>query len=189
MANSTQIIKRTYPWTEVIAGTKITFRLMTASDREAIVAFALRQSETDRAFLRVNIADPEIVDGWIENIDRGRTVTVLAESSHGILGYGSLHHNEVLWTSHMGELRIFVGEELRGKGIGEKLVGELFHVASEMRLERVICQVPADQQRVRHMFESLGFQPEAVLNDWIRTPDGKFHDLMVVSKYLRTFGA
>ena len=162
---------------------------MTADDRDAIVAFARSQSVTDRAFLRKNKVDPDVVDGWIENIDRGRTVTIIAEGKTGILGYGSLHHNEVLWTSHLGEIRMFVSSKLRGRGIGEKLLGELFHVAGEMRLERVICQVPAAQDRVRMMFEKLGFQPEAVLDEWIKGPDGVFHDLMVLSKYLRPFGA
>jgi L-amino acid N-acyltransferase YncA len=162
---------------------------MTPEDRDAIVAFGASQPVRDRAFLRINIADPEVVDGWIENINRGRTVTVLVEGKNGLLGYGSLHHNEVLWTSHMAELRVFVGSEIRGKGIGERLFTELFHVAKEMRLERVVCQVPAEQGRVRVMLEHLGFQPEAVLNEWIHTPDGDLHDLMILSKYLRAFGA
>ncbi|PCJ65436.1 MAG: hypothetical protein COA73_02450 [Candidatus Hydrogenedentota bacterium] len=189
MANTTQIVKRTYPWTDMISGVKITLRLMTREDRDTIIAFANRQSETDRAFLRVNIADPDIVDEWIDNIEHGRTVTVLAETENGIIGYSSLHHNEVLWTSHMGEIRVYVDRDFRAKGIGEILIGEQFHIAHQMRLERLIFQVPADQARVRQMLEGQGFQPEAILNSWIQTPDGKLHDLMILSKYLRPFGA
>lgn len=186
---NTQIIKRTYPWSDTVSGIKVTFRLMNQDDRDAIVTFANRQTAVDRAFLRLNIADPEVVDEWLSNIDKGRTVTVIAESEHRVLGYSSLHHDETLWTSHMGELRIFVDRQYRANGIGEVLAGEMFHVAHEMRLERIVCQVPAEQDRVRVMFEALGFQPEAILDDWIQTPDGTLHDLMVLSKYLRPFGA
>jgi len=189
MTGSTQVVKRTYPWTDTFDGLRTTFRLMTRDDRDAVVAFATQQPESDRVFLRINITDPAVVDEWLDNIERGRTVTVFAESEHGLIGYASLHHNEMLWTSHMAEIRVLVDHATRGKGIAHRLVGELLHIARAMRLERLICQVPADQDRVRHMFESLGFQPEAILPDWIRTPDGALRDLMILSMYLRPFGA
>lgn len=189
MASSTQIIKRTYPREENLGGLEVTLRLMTREDRSGIIKFATAQSATDRSFLRMDISDPAVVDDWIANIALGRTVTIIAEAKAGIIGYGSLHHNEVLWTSHIGEIRVFVSPEFRSLGIAQALLKELFSVALGMRLERVVCQIPAEQDRVRVMFEDAGFQPEAILNDWIKTSDGKTHDLIVMSRYLNPLGA
>lgn len=188
MPSTTQIIKRTYPREENLGGLEVTLRLMTKEDRTAIIKFASAQSATERAFLRMDICDPEVVDMWIENIEHGRTVTIIAEAKAGIIGYGSLHHNEVLWTSHIGEIRVFVAPEFRSNGIAQALLHELFSVAHGMRLERVVCQIPAEQDRVRVMFEEAGFQPEAILNDWIMSTDAKLHDLIVMSRYLNPFG-
>ena len=137
----------------------------------------------------MDISDPDVVDEWLENIAHGRTVTIVAEAKTGIIGYGSLHHNEVLWTSHIGEIRVFVTPEFRSHGIAQALLKELFTVAAGMRLERVICQIPAEQDRVRVMFEEAGFQPEAIMNEWIKSADGTLHDLIVMSRYLNPFGA
>ena len=188
MPSSTQIIKRTYPRTENLGGLEVTLRLMTKEDRAGIIQFASAQSTTDRSFLRMDISDPDVVDEWLENIAHGRTVTIVAEAKAGIVGYGSLHHNEVLWTSHIGEIRVFVSPEFRSKGIAQALLVELFSVALGMRLERVVCQIPAEQDRVRAMFEEAGFQPEAIMSEWIKTTDGKLHDLIVMSRYLSPLG-
>jgi hypothetical protein len=38
----------------------------------------------------VDFTDPAIVDAWVENINGGNTVNLLAEAEDEIVGYGSL---------------------------------------------------------------------------------------------------
>jgi RimJ/RimL family protein N-acetyltransferase len=182
------VIRRTYPWTEKIGGTKFTFRLMGPDDRDALLKLAHRLTEQDLTFLRMDITSPSVVDEWIRNIERGRTITVLAESGSELVGYGSLHHNELMWTSHLGELRVLVDSEHRGAGIGRILAGEIFHIARELNLDRVICQIPAHQTRVRQMLEELGFRAEALLPRWLKDRKGNLHDLLIVSHVMDDFG-
>jgi L-amino acid N-acyltransferase YncA len=182
------VVKRGFPWTDTTRERSVTFRLMTADDKNAILDLARRQSERDRAYLRTDVSDPAVVDEWIDNIHRGRTVTVLAVVDHRVVGYGSLHHDETTWTSHMGELRVLVDKDLRGQGIAKRLVAELFHIAREMKLERVFCQIPANQARVRNLFEDLGFQSEAILNRWLIDADGSAHDLLIMTHSMNDFG-
>ncbi len=178
------IIKRTYPWREDTDAYSVVYRLMVREDRKEILAFGRDIDESDRVFLRFDIADEQQVDEWIDRLGKGRTITVLAEIDDKVVGYGNLHHNELTWSSHLGELRIFVASGLRGTGIGKRLVGELIHIAKELRLDRVVCQIALPQRRVREMFERLGFQSEAILTDWLRTRDGTKHDLVIMSRSL-----
>lgn len=178
------IVRRTYPWREKADGFTVTYRLMVREDRGQILGLGKGIEDRDRAFLRFDISDPEHVDRWIENLEKGRTISVLAEVDDTVVGYGNLHHNELTWSSHLGELRIFVGTEFRGTGIGKRLVGELIHIAKEIRLDRVICQLALPQTRVREMFERLGFRSEAILPDWLRSSDGAKHDLVIMSRSL-----
>ena len=39
----------------------------------------------------------------------------------------------------------------------------------------------ADQEVTIAMFRSLGFDPEALLEDHVRRPSGELHDLMILS--------
>jgi len=182
------VVKRDFPWTDTSGPRSVTFRLMTEEDKNAIIQMASRQSEHDRAFLRSDLTSPAVLDEWIGNIHKGRTVTVLAVVDHRVVGYGSLHHDETSWTSHMGELRLLVDTQLRGEGIARRLVVELFHIAREMKLDRVFCQIPANQTRVRNLFEDIGFQPEAMLDHWLMDPAGGFHDLLIMTHSMDDFG-
>ena len=182
------IVKRAFPWTDTSGNRSVTFRLMNAEDKTAILDLARRQSERDRAFLRTDVTSPAAIDEWIANIHRGRTVTVLAVVDHRVVGYGSLHHDEMLWTSHMGEIRVLVDREMRGERIAKRLIAELFHIAREMKLDRVFCQIPGDQARVRNLFEELGFQSEAILGHWLMNAAGETHDLLIMTHSMDDFG-
>ena len=182
------VIKRTYPWNEKIDGHEIVFRLMTPTDKENILELARRLSSEDLTFLRMEINKPQVVEEWVKNLQTGRTLTVLAEENGKVVGYASLHHNELLWTSHLGELRVLVDGQHRGTGIGRRLAQEIFHVAREMKLDRVIVQIPAGQARVRQMLEQVGFQSEAILPAWLKDPKGQLHDLLIMSHPMEDFG-
>ncbi len=182
------IVKRDFPWTDSSRKKSVTFRLMTDEDKAAILDLARRQPERDRAILRSDVTNPAVVDEWVSEIHRGRTVTVLAEVDHRVVGWGSLHHDETLWTSHMGEFRVLVDQDQRGEGIAKRLVVELFHIAREMKLDRVFCQIPGDQARVRNLFEELGFQSEAMLSQWLMDANGEYQDLLIMTHSMDDFG-
>ena len=56
-------------------GTSLTLRLMAAGDRDDVLEFARSLPSQDTLFLRMDIADPLVVDEWIKNIASGRTTT------------------------------------------------------------------------------------------------------------------
>lgn len=179
-------ISTTYPWSRTIDGHELTFRLMNAADDETMKATVLRftnsLSDHDIAFLRMDITQPEVVDEWIENIKAGRTVTVLVERGEEVFGYGNLHFSQLQWTGHIAEIRILVGESLRGLGIGRMLVDALTEIAHGAGLEKVVAQIPSTQPKVRRMFEDLGFEPVALLTDWLKDRNRITHDLIIMAR-------
>ena len=91
-----------YPRTRRVGGRRVRFRLMTTVDREMLLAFARALPAEDLLFLRLDITRDEGVDEWCRNIIARRTLTVLAERDGDLVGYGSVHHNDLLWTAHLG---------------------------------------------------------------------------------------
>lgn len=174
-------IKRTYPWTTTIGGREVTFRLMTADDAEAMLEFARGLPPEDLLFLRTDITKRETIDNWVAYLEAGRTITVIAESEGKIAGYASIHMNEALWTRHVGEMRVLVGRDFRGMGLGKRLTNEAFAIARDMNLKKITAQMSTDQRAARQVFEHLGFRPEALLADHVMTRDGKTRDLLVMS--------
>jgi len=175
-------ISRTYPWTTALDGVQLTFRLMTPDDGPKIEAFAKVLPEDDLIFLRTDITQPETVRIWMNYIKSGRTMSVIAETAEGkIAGYASIHLNEANWTRHVGELRVLVGGEHRGIGLGKRLTNEAFSIAKDLGLKKITAQMSTDQRSARGVFEHLGFRPEALLADHVMSRDGRTHDLLIMS--------
>jgi L-amino acid N-acyltransferase YncA len=188
MVGKLEVPRRKFPWTDKINGREITFKLMKKADRDNLLRFSQALPHDDLIFLRTDISKPEVVDEWIARIEAGRTMTVLAvDDDEDIIGYASLHHNELLWTRHLAEIRLFVQRELRGTGLGKRLLNEMLQIAGEQRLSRLIVNIPRDQPHVRQMLERLGFQVEALLTDWLMDRDGRTHDLLIMSHHIEEY--
>jgi len=181
-------VDREYPRTVHLAdGTAAKLRLMTSVDAEAVLAFARALPPDDLLFLRTDITDSVVVDEWVENIGEGRTVTVLAEVDGGLAGYASLHHSQVTWQRHVGEIRIQVSSRHRSQGLGRRLAAEVFAVARQMGLRKITAQMTPDQKGAIATFERLGFQPEALLQDFVMDRSGRTRDLVVMAHDVEGF--
>ncbi len=173
--------KRTYPWTTTLKNRQVTFRLMESQDREAILKFARELPENDLLFLSLDITDPTIVDGWISSIQNQQTLTVLAELDGRLVGFGSLSYNQLQWTRHLGEIRLLLNPEQRGLGLGKLMVNEVFVLAQEVGLSKLVAQMASDQRGAVQVFEHLGFKPEALLADHVIDRNDTTHDLIIMS--------
>ena len=171
-----------YPWSQTIGDLAVTFRLLTAADRDPLLTFTRGLPEADLLFLPIDISRPEVIDSWIRDIESGRTVTVVAEESGQIIGYCSLLRSEILWTRHLGEIHLVVGSSFRGKGVGGHLARQVFALAKETDLFKLVVNMLSSQRNAQNLFHHLGFIPEAMLHDWAIDRNHRTHALIIMSR-------
>jgi L-amino acid N-acyltransferase YncA len=177
-------IFRSYPRSVTLSdGRQIRLRLMTpGGDVYRLHAFACSLPKDDLQFLRVDITRLMVVLLWAQDVKAGRTVTVLAEAEGGeVVGYASVHNNHVSWQRHLGELRIQVGQPYRRCGLGGLLGKEIFAIASDLGVEKIVAQMTVDQKEAIALVERHGFKHEAVLHDLVIGRDGRKNDLVVMT--------
>ena len=174
-------LTQTYPREISVNDSAVRLRLVTHDDKDAILTFARSLEPEDLLFLRVDITRPEVVEKWLDSIDTGQRVTVVAELGGEIIGYGSLNRKELAWSRHLGEIRIIVHQSYRRTGLGSVLAEEVYSIARDLGLIKIVAQMPTDQPGGRRMFEGLGFKPEALLTDWVIDIEGHTHDLVIMS--------
>ena len=176
-------IHRSYPQTVTLSdGRQVRLRLMMPGiDVYRLHAFATSLPKDDLQFLRVDITRLMVVIQWAQNIKAGLTVTVLAEQDGEVVGYASVHNDQVSWQRHLGELRIQVGQACRGCGLGGLLGKEIFAIASDLGIEKIVAQMTADQRQAIALVERYGFKHEAVLHDFVIGRDGRKNDLVVMT--------
>lgn len=175
-------LKRVYPReVKLSTGKTLTLRLMDRGDINTIITFAQAIPKKDLLFLRRDITDRSNVEEWVTGIESGKSVTVLAFVGEAMAGYATLHHNEALWTRHVGEIRTNVGADFRGLRMGSLLVEEMFQVAKDLGLRKLTANMVADQKAARGAFERIGFHPEALLADHVVDAEGRTHDMLIMS--------
>ena len=175
------IAQRHFPYTARVGDASITLRLMTPGDREAFLAFMRAQPEDDLFFLLVDVTSPEGLEHWMRDLQNARNITVLAEEGGKLLGYSSLHHGQTRWTRHLGEIRLLMAPDQRGRGVGRLLGHELFSIAHDLELQRIVVRVASGQMSARRLFEQLGFHMEALLADSVIDRQGRTQDLVLMS--------
>jgi L-amino acid N-acyltransferase YncA len=162
-------------------GAGINLRLMEHGDKDKLLAFARALPQDDLLFLRTDITEPAGVEEWMRNVDRGDTATVIAEASGEIVGYASVHSDQARWTRRVGEIRVQVGANYRGVGLGRQLAAQIFQLGQLRGLKKMAAMMTPDQAGARAAFEKLGFQVEALLQDWVVDRDGRPRDLLIMS--------
>jgi L-amino acid N-acyltransferase YncA len=151
-------------------------RELKATDREAVEHFVERVPEGDRTFFKEDVAAPDVIAAWT----RPGTARAVAVEDGEVVGYVAvvpLHG----WSSHVGEVRVIVDPDRRGRGIGRALARRAVTEAIELDLRRMVVEVVADQEATIAMFRSLGFDPEALLTDHVRDQSGALRDLMILA--------
>ncbi|MBV8054786.1 MAG: GNAT family N-acetyltransferase [Deltaproteobacteria bacterium] len=162
-------------------GRHIALRLMGAADREQILTFARSLPPDDLLFLRTDITEPAIIDQWISDLERANSITVLAETKRELAGYATLHLEQARWTRRVGEIRVQVAPAFRGYGLGRRLTLEIFNLGQSRGIKKMAAMMTPDQTGARAAFEKLGFQVEALLQDWVVDRGGRPRDLLIMS--------
>lgn len=172
------------PRTEEVNGEPITLRLMTPADATALHSFFQELAEEnayDLLFLRRDVTSGPEIDRWALEIASGEAVTVIAIADGQVLGESSLHRSDVPWTRHVGNVRVIVDPQQRGRGLSRLLLAEICAVAEQGGIERLVAEMMAEQASALGLFQRLGFRQEGRYEAFARDSQGKLHDLVVMT--------
>ena len=151
-------------------------RRIEPGDRAALERFLDEIPDADRTFLKEDVADPDVVAAWVLPGD-ARSIAVEGGDVVGYVAVIALHG----WSSHVGEVRIVVDPDHRGRGVGQALARHAVLEALELGVAKLVVEVIADQEALIGMFVALGFEPEALLIDHVRDRSGELRDLLVLA--------
>lgn len=181
---------RFYPRLVTTDAGEIEFRLMSRADEVLVLDFARKLPAHDLLFLPRNISEPKVLLAWINEIEQGIIVSLLAIKDGRVVGCGTLVRDPHSWSPHVGEIRMVASLDVRGLGVGRALSQETFVLALGSKgLEKLSAQMTVDQRAAIALFESLGFKAEALLRDQVRDLGGQKHDILVLGHNIAQFQA
>jgi RimJ/RimL family protein N-acetyltransferase len=166
--------------------TVVTLRPMVREDRDELLAFFRRLSPEDRHFLKDDVTRAEIIEAWARDLDYDRVLPILAECEGRIVGNATLHRQPYGWMRHVGEIRVVTDAYFRRRGLASAMAREIFYLALQFGLDKMVAEMVADQVAAIKVFEKLGFQQEARLANHIMDLQGRKHDLVILTTDIPT---
>ena len=160
--------------------TEILIREMAVEDLERSLAFFQSLPEEDRAYLRRDVVQREVVVRRMREMQSGDVMRLVAAADDQIVADGSLEFAGEEWKRHVGELRLIVARPYRRKGLGVLMARELFLLAAGAKMEEVIVKMMRPQKAARSIFHRLGFRQEVVLPDYLKDLVGRKQDMILM---------
>ena len=159
----------------------VKFRPMQAEDKELFKSFIRSLPRKDNYYLLIDVHNDQAIDRWMEKVQSGQTIGVVATEGSDMIGYCNLKTTGLAWTAHVGEICISVSAAYRGRGIGKALAEQIFLKARTRGLQKLWTRMAISQDAAQHMFMSLGFRTEALLSDFVKNENGLTDALVIMS--------
>jgi L-amino acid N-acyltransferase YncA len=161
-------------------GTEVLIRQMTADDLEGSVTFFAALPEEDRAYLRRDVTNRDMVIQRTKEIESGAIQRLVAEVDGEIVADGALEISGEDWKKHMGEIRLIVARPFRRQGLGVLMTYELYDLATAARVEEIIVKLMAPQAAGRGILERLGFEHQTTIPEYVHDLGGGKQDMILM---------
>ena len=161
-------------------GRQVTVRSMHPSDVERSYEFFCALPEEDRKYLRVDVTRRRMVERRTTELDRSRTERLVVVHDDEIVADGALHLEGHGWGENVAEIRLIVARDWQRYGLGTLLTRELFHLASQYRVDRIIARLMRPQAGAHRIMKRLGFSEEFLIPEHVRDQDGNWQDLIIM---------
>ena len=164
-------------------GIQVTIRQLSSDDKDALLSFFQSVPEEDRFYLNSDVTAPRVIREFTERIDLSQTIPLVAEREGEIIADATLHRSRRAARRHVGELRIVVAPEYRGRGLGVRLIREFIQIGRDLDLRRLVFELVSDrQQPAIEAAQAAGFQPIAVLQGRVIDLNGAERDLVILER-------
>jgi RimJ/RimL family protein N-acetyltransferase len=162
-------------------GKKVVIRSLTLKDLDKLLEFYRTLPPEDRKYLRVDVTDRNVVAHRIKLIEEGNVIRIIALDKNKIAADGALELSGEEWRRHQGEIRVIVSRRYRRHGLGTVMMRELYFLAAEKNVEKVVAKMMRPQTAARNICHKLGFKEELLLPDYVRDMSGKPQDLIIMT--------
>jgi L-amino acid N-acyltransferase YncA len=149
-------------------------------DFDALMKFYADLPAEDRRYLRIDVTNRKTMEQRIKLMDFGYHFRILALYGDEIVGKGVLELPFEEWRRHQGELRVIIARPFQHRGVGMRLMRELYKLALRKNVETVTVWVMKPQEAALNLARKMGFHDQSVLPDYVKDQTGEMQDLYIL---------
>ena len=180
------MIEERYPKEVVLkSGEEVVLRPIEESDKPAVLAFYQDMPPEERWFYEEDPSNPVVIRRWVQSIRSGEILSILALRGERVIAHASLAAGGHGGRSHIGQVRIRIAPEYRGKRLGNWMLFDLIRRAMDLGLEMLRADFPAGvEDASAEALRKWDFQESALLRGYLRDEDGTPRDVRILLKHL-----
>ena len=177
---------RDYPKEIILKdGTGVTLRPLEPGDEKLLFDMFRRLSDDELWFLNHDVADPKLIEDWVNNLDPSRVISIIALLEGRIIANAALMMKSYGAKSHIGKIRISVDPSFREKRLGTWMLFDLVNIAMASGLHMLVMRLVQDRDAsVISGIKKLDFIEEVVLKNYVLDREGNPHNLVIMTKRL-----
>ncbi len=161
--------------------TEVIIRPLEPEDATELLEFFGRVPEEERFYLKEDVTDQRVIEGWAQDIDYNRVMPLVGILDDKIVADGTLHRHRAGARRHIGEVRVVVDPEYRHRGLGTLMIRELVDIAYDNAMDGVIMElIDGVETDAIEIAKGLGFQQIAAMPGFAKDAAGEPHDLLVL---------
>jgi len=161
-------------------GREVRIRELRPQDAQESYDFFACLPPEDRKYLRVDVTRYDFVEYRIREVEMGRVLRLAAWDGESITADGALELAGHGWGDNIGEIRLIVAREYQRLGLGLLLARELYFLAAQRRLDRIVARVMRPQKGALSILRKLGFHDEFLIPEHVRDQDGVWQDMIIM---------
>ncbi len=161
-------------------GCQVMIRGLREDDADAVFAFFARLPKEDRKYLRVDVTKFESLTHRYGDVKNNRACRLVAVVEDEVVADGALELKGHGWGENVGEIRLIVAKSFQRLGLGTLLARELYFLAAEHKVERIVARLMKPQVGAHRIMNRLGFQEEFCIPNQIKDQDGNWQDLIIM---------
>ncbi len=161
-------------------GTELLIRNLSMKDFDKVIKFYRSLPAEDRKYLRIDVTDKNVVEERLRAVESGKTVRIAALHDDEIIATGILELHRDDWRKKQGEIRIIVSKEFQRKRVGMIMIRELYLLAVENKVEKIVARMMRPQIGAQKMLRKLGFREELIIPDYVQDQDKRDQDLVIM---------
>jgi len=113
----------------------------------------------------------------------GHSIILVCEVKNRVIGQVSVEKKGGK-ISHVGELGIAVHPAYWNLGVGTALINAAIQRAKKEGISKLYLEVVRENRRAILLYKKFGFKVEGLLKKHFRMDDGRFADLVIMSKFI-----
>ena len=167
-------------------GTGVTLRPLADGDQDALFKMFHRFPKEELWFLNQDVNDPDLIDGWVRNLNPKRVVSIIALLEGRVIANAVLMMKDYGAKKHIGKIRIAVDPAMREKRLGTWMLLDLINMAVAIGLEILVMRLIEDRDiAVIQGVKKLDFVERAVFKDHVLDMEENPHNLVILTKRLQ----